>query len=421
MSPRPQTWLVRAARVWDGQTLHAPGFVVISGDRIAVVAEGQPPAALVSTSEVIDLGDATVLPGLIDCHVHLTLPGDGRPVDLLLEDDAQLVALAVRNARTALASGVTTLRDCGGRSRTTLNARRELERSPQSSPRLLVSGFPLTTTNGHCAAFGRVADTAEQLCTAIDELSTIGVDFIKIIGSGGGTPGTVPWLPSYTTESLTAAIDHAHRRGRRVSVHSLNGEATRRAIDAGADHVEHASFTVDGLGSQTFAPDVARALARRDIAVTPTLSTRFHTVRALTDGADGSLDARGELVRWNMMLASHVRQSTAMLAAGVRVVAGTDAGWRHTPFDSLATEVELLCSAGLTPVDAIGCATTDAAKALGLEHETGALRVGMAADLLGVRGDALASASALRDPLFVMRAGVVAVRTRGATPVPARD
>jgi imidazolonepropionase-like amidohydrolase len=220
----------------------------------------------------------------------------------------------------------------------------------------------------------------------------------------------VPWLPSYGTATLAAAIDHAHRRGRPVSVHSLNGEATRRAIDAGADHIEHASFTVDVLGTQTFEPAVAEALARRDIAVTPTLSTRFHTVRVLTDSADGSRHIRGELLRWNMMLLAHGRQTSAMLAAGVHLVAGTDAGWRHTPFDSVATEIELLCEAGLAPVEAIACATSWAAKALGLDGEIGSLRAGMSADLIGVPGDALASPSALRDPLLVVRAGAVAKR-----------
>jgi imidazolonepropionase-like amidohydrolase len=280
---------------------------------------------------------------------------------------------------------------------------------------VLIAGFPLTRPNGHCASFGRTAETAAQLCAAIDELAEMGVDFIKIIGSGGGTPGTIPWQPSYPTATLAAAVDHAHRRGRPVSVHSLNAEATRRAIDAGADHIEHASFTVDALGSQTFDPGVAEALARHGIPVTPTLSTRFHTVRALTDQTDGSRHDRGELLRWNMMLTSHIRQSSALVAAGVRLVAGTDAGWRHTPFDAFPTETELLCSAGLAPIEAIACATSGAAAALGLDEEIGALRPGMCADLIGVHGDALGAASALRQPLLVIRAGVVAARAEAST------
>jgi len=411
--------ILRAEHLWDGVTDRSPAYMTMSEGRIEAVEMGSPPPALVAHGVLIDLGTATLLPGLIDCHVHITFAGDGSSVETTEpKSDEELTALALGNAAIALASGITTLRDCGGRGTITLEVRRRLATSDAPAPRLVACGVPLTRPRGHCATFGRLATTAEEMRVAINELADLGVDFIKIIGSGGGTPGTMPWVPSYDTKTLRRAVAEAHRRGLPVSVHSLNAEATRRAIAAGSDHIEHAGFTTDAEGRQSYEPELARALASTGVGVTPTLSTRFHTVKALARAAARSPHQETELARWTRMLLAHVDQVRALIGAGVNIVSGTDAGWRHTPANALFTEIELLGTAGASACMSLEATTTGAARVLGLQDEVGALRPGMCADVIAVAGNALRDPSTLSDPLLVIRGGRIA---KGPTRFPAQQ
>jgi imidazolonepropionase-like amidohydrolase len=377
------------------------GWLGLQGDRVIGVGSGAPPAFL--GVEALDLGDATLLPGLIDCHVHVGLPGDGSSLESpSSEPDADLVDAAVSHAQDALASGVTTLRDCGGRGLTTLAVRQVLRQS--DGPRLVASGFPLTVPGGHCARFGGETEGTD-LAARTAELVAAGADFVKVIGSGGGTPGTRPWAPTYSTRELAAAVQVAHAAGRQLAVHSLTGDATLRAAEAGADHVEHASFTADEDGNQRYLPEVATALLRHKTGVTPTLSARFHTVAALQARSSTQPADIAELDRWMRMLEEHVAQAGRLLVAGVELTAGTDAGWRFTPFGALVDELLLLRDAGMSCAQALAAATTTAARLVGLASTIGQLAFGYGADVLAVEGDPLEDLRALRHPTHVWRAG----------------
>jgi imidazolonepropionase-like amidohydrolase len=403
--------VIRAARLLDGTGAPPLGSprLVLEGERIVGIFQDEPPRHLLSNpTSYVDLPNATLLPGLIDCHVHLNLPGDGTAIEeAVAEPDGVLAATSAWNARRALKAGITTLRDCGGRASTTFDLRRALTLRRGAGPRLVLCGRPITVPRGHCWFFGGQVQGVEGLRRAVRELVSMGADFIKVIASGGGTRGTQPWVPTYSQEELTAVVEAAHALGRRVTAHSLTGEATARAIAAGISHLEHAGFAVDASGGQDYAPELASRIAEAGISVTPTLSPRHHTVAAMRERQHLTRDEARELSRWQRMLDAQIDQVGRLVKSGVRVVAGSDAGWRSTPFGALVDELELLCRAGLSAHEAIVAATTRAAEVAGLAGRIGALRPGYVADLIAVEGDPLQDIGALRRPALVMREGRV--------------
>ena len=298
MVSRAADWrLVRAARLFDG-TGAAPverAAVVVRGGVIHSVHAGPAPRGeWPADAPVLDLGAATLLPGLIDAHVHLTCPGDGTPFETTVQEpDGTQLALAYRNAETALRAGITTLRDCGSMRSTTLDLRRAQRLGYARLPRLHLCRWPITMTGGHCRYFGGEADGPEGMREMVRRLVRAGVDYIKIMGSGGGTVGTISSRPSYTVEELRAAVDEAHRLNRRTGIHCTCAAATRNAIAAGTDHIEHALFLTDEAGHQEFEPDVADALART-ATVTGTLCVGYYVLARLSPQArDCGGPARG--------------------------------------------------------------------------------------------------------------------------------
>jgi imidazolonepropionase-like amidohydrolase len=405
--------LIKAGRLIDGSGAAAVenASVLVKGSTIAAVYHGPVPSdAVPPGTRTLEFPSGTLLPGLIDCHVHLNLPGDGTDyLDSVSQPDGVLVATSTHNARVALEAGITTLRDTGGRGATTFEVRRALDRGYCTGSHLHLCGQPITITGGHTWHFGGEADGIDSVRRKAREMARLGADFIKVMGSGGGTPGTTSWLPSFSQEELSAVTDEAHRLGRKVTVHCLCAESIEYAVNAGVDQIEHAGFIVDATGKQRFEPAVADKVARAEIPVTGTLSVGEYildTIRAkekLDPGDQQALD------RWDRMRAENFEQISGLLAAGVRLVAGTDAGWRFTPFDSLAEELRLMQHCGLSAMDAIVSATGWSARVLGIEGRTGTIREGLAADLLVVDGDPLADLAALKRPRLVVQSGQIRV------------
>jgi len=416
MPPVPEWLVIRASRLIDGTDAPAidhPTVVVRRGVIDAVYAGSAPRGSWPADTPELDLAGHTLLPGLIDTHVHLVLPGDGTPFeDSVREPDGVLLATAMHNAQIALRAGITTLRDCGGMRDTTLELRRAQRLGYAVIPRLHLCRCPITITGGHCWYFGGEADGPEGMRRVVRGLVKAGVDYIKIMGSGGGTVGTCAWRPSYTVEELSAAVEEAHRLDRRVGIHCTCAEATRNAIAAGADHIEHAMFLADEAGHQRFEADVADAVAQRDAAVTSTLGVGHFLVAALSAQEGGPPDARSTVERWRRINDSNADNVRRMRRAGVRYVAGTDAGWRFTPFDGLVTELELLRQTGVSAGDAIVAATSAAAASMGIAGTVGTLREGRHADIIAVAGDPLEDLGVLRHPAMVMLGGAVVARSR---------
>lgn len=423
-SPPASTWrVVRGSRLIDGTGAPATSdpVVVVRDGAIHSVHQGRVPGDVPAGTPVIDLPDHTLLPGLIDAHVHLVLPGDGTPFESSIrEPDGVLVAIAFANAQTALASGITTLRDCGGRRDTTVHLRRAQHLGYISLPRLHLCGRPITITGGHCWYFGGEADGPDDLQRMVRALLKDGVDYIKIMATGGGTVGTMSWLPSFSEDELRVAVREAHRFGRRVGIHSLCAAATRSVLAVGADQIEHCNFLADAAGLQEFDPQVAEEVARAGTPVTTTLAVGHYVVAALQAHARRTPAEQADLDRRRRTFENNLEHFRQMRRAGVRLVAGTDAGWRFTPFNGLATEVALLREVGASAPEAIAAAASVAADAMGLAGVTGAVREGLAADLIAVPGDPASDVTALRRPALVMQEGRIVREpvSSTASPVP---
>jgi imidazolonepropionase-like amidohydrolase len=237
--------------------------------------------------------------------------------------------------------------------------------------------------------------------------------------AAGVLPGDLYLLDRKLVVLAELLVDETHRLGRKITIHCLNAATMETVIDAGVDQIEHAWFLLDDAGHQQYVPAVADKLAAAGVAITPTLSVGSYCIRAMKAKHMLTADEEAFLRRWEMMLETNLRNLGRLHEAGVTIVAGTDAGWRFTPFDALPQEVSLLCQSGMPAMSAIQAATSRAAAVMGREQEFGSVRPGLEADLIAVQGDPLADIAALRDLRLVMQAGAVQATATATALAPA--
>lgn len=401
--------LIRAAQLIDG-TGAAPvkdPVLVVSDGRIEAVLSGAVPDGL-GEATILDIPGGTILPGLIDTHVHLNLPGDGTILEeAMREPPGVLIATSTFAVGKALAAGITTVRDVGAFERTAIDLRRALQLGHGEGARVLACGQPITVTGGHTWYFGGEADGVEGVRRKVREMVKLGADFIKVMASGGGTVGTQSWKPSFTLAELQAMADEAHRFDRKITAHCLCAQSIDDAIVAGVDQIEHAGFIADRKGNQRYDAGVAERLARSGIPVTSTLAVGGASLRAMR--AKSILTPAEEvfLARWIRMSTDNMAQFRLLRAAGVSFVAGTDSGWRFTRIDDLPLELELMHEGGMSAMETLVAATGKAAAIIGIDDEVGALKPGLAADVLVTGANPLDDLGALRDVRLVMQGGTV--------------
>ncbi|MFJ5276812.1 amidohydrolase family protein [Streptomyces parvulus] len=330
---------------------------------------------------------ATLVPGLIDTHVHLGFDGGEDPVGVMKGcNDAQLLDLMLRNAALLAEAGITTARDLGSRSFLDVVARKLIADGVATGPRMVTSGPPLTSVGGHCWFMGAECPDVEAIVARVRDNHAHGTEWVKVMATGGFmTPGMPPGAPQFTAAELKAAVSEARSLNLRVAAHAHGTDGIRMAVEAGVDTVEHCTWVGDdGL---VYDPTVTEVMCRNGTYVCATVNHR-----ARRPGGRVSWDERRE----------HL---AAMHRAGVSLIAGTDAGIEHTPHGQLAAGLEVMLDLGLTPKEVIRSATSRASEALGLSHVTGRLEVGLSADVLAVDGNPLTDIAALQRPIFAMAGG----------------
>jgi imidazolonepropionase-like amidohydrolase len=383
--------------------------VVVRDGRVESIGRGagRPPAG----AEIIDAAGLTLLPGLIDCHDHLAFHGYDLASRWGLSEPAS--TRSVRTSRVieqTLAAGYTTVRDAGG-----LDAgfRMAVDEGLIRGPRLLTAiaiispvggiGDRVSPSGHEClvpsdpALPAGVANGVEEVRRVVRTMIRAGADAIKCATTGGASsrPGHGPGDPAFSLDEMRALVDEAHAQGRKVMCHALGGPGLRLALEAGVDSIEHGCYLDED-------PELIPMMAERRIVLAPTLLVyEYHRASKAAH-----VRARAQALH------EHHRESVRRaLAAGVRVVAGTDAGGHGHPPN--AGELPLLVSAGLSPMQAIQAATGWAAECVGLEHEIGTLEKGKRADLIAVAGDPLADVGILAEVdrvRLVLRDGAVVVR-----------
>ena len=408
------TTVIHADRLIDGTgAVPVAGAVLVIRDgKVFGVFSGRAPEGAVPAGAMeLHLPGCTVLPGLIDTHVHLNLPGNGVTLETAVrESDGVLVATSTLCAARALNAGITTVRDVGGARSTVFEARRALQLGHGAGARILACGQPITITGGHTWYFGGEADGIDGVRLKVREMAKLGADFIKVMATGGGTLNTMSWLPSYSRAELAALADEAHRLGRKITAHCLCAEATEWAVEAGFDGIEHAGFIADRLGRQVYVPETAARVAKSGVICTSTLAVGGFMLRALQAMERRSPEEQAALDRWLRMFDENLAHFGKMREAGVTWVAGTDAGWRYTTIEGMPLELELMHQAGMPALEAITAGTGRAAQVLGIEETVGTLRPGMIADVLVVRGNPLDDLARLGDVRLVMQGGEIQVQ-----------
>jgi imidazolonepropionase-like amidohydrolase len=331
-----------------------------------------------ASDTVVRAPGASLLPGLINMHAHLSLASDNAPFVPYMDShsDVALALRAAHSAAAALRGGVTTVRDCGSRGVTVLDLRGARTDGLLRIPRVLAAGCALTISGGHMRPFGGETDGVDGVRRMVRRLVSAGADFIKMAGSGGGTPGSLTEYPSFSIEEMRATVEAAHGLGRKVTVHCTATAAIERAVAAGVDSIEHGYFVAPGA-FQAYDERLAERLAEAGISITPTL-------QVFRDMADSDLPDSDAWRRRRETLLTNVGR---LHRAGVVLTAGSDAGWRLTRFDNYWRELEEMNAAGLTPLETIHAATGAASRAIGTEAEFGTLRPGLSADLLIVQGN----------------------------------
>ncbi|MFG2972882.1 amidohydrolase family protein [Streptomyces sp. NPDC048331] len=377
----------------DGAVLYDGGRIVAAGPRTEVEAQAGPDVPRSA------FPDGTLLPGLIDSHVHLALDAGPDPVACLqAASDAELYAGMAERAGRLLATGVTTARDLGDRGGLAVRLRDEIAAGHVPGPRLLSAGTPVTVPGGHCWFMGGEVEGVDAIRAAIRRNAAAGVDLIKVMATGGGiTKGGPPsWQAQFTPVELASIVAEARRLGLPVAAHAHGTEGIAAAVAAGVDTIEHCTWM--GRTGFDVREDLVDAIAARGIAVCPAASPDWRGF-AERFGRERAEEMFGRL-RW-------------MAERGVRLLPGTDAGVPHAVFDGFVSSLEFFGHIGLDPAEILDLATTGAARALGIDGDTGRLAPGLRADLLVVDGDPLTDLAALRAVRMVVAGGRTAARSAG--------
>lgn len=384
---------VRATRVLIDA--HKPvldnGAVLVQGQHIVAVGNAEEVTGLWDGPiRRLDLGDVTLLPGMIDCHVHLGYESVQSRAHAMSTSVAEpeLVALMLYNAGQLLHYGVTTIRELGSLGRLGSVVRDIIARGWAKGPRVLAANEPLTTSGGHAWFLGGECDSAEEINKAVRNHHKLGADLIKMMVTGGGlTSGSVPWRAQFSAEEVDLAVREATRLGMPVAAHVHGTEGIAIAARSGITTLEHCTWMGEGgkIGHDVD-PEILQEIVTRDIFVCPTASSRWEMMESKRRAAKIETVAR-------------------MHEAGIRLIAGTDAGIEHVPHSDYAQGLEWLHRCGLSTQEVIASATTLAAEACGVADIAGSLEVGKSADMIAVRGNPLKSLDVLKEPLWVMARG----------------
>jgi imidazolonepropionase-like amidohydrolase len=372
---------------------------------IAILTEGQQIVALIPCSEVpseyqtLDMGTLTLLPGLIDCHVHLVWNGSPDPKVIMLRETAEKTAIrALLHAFEELMHGVTTVRDVGGPYKVTLAVRDAIREGLFIGPRILAAGLAIEMTGGHARDLGLEVDGPHEARKGVRTMLRAGVDLIKLMATGGVyTEGEEPGSPQLTIEEMSAAVEEAHKAGRKVAAHAEGLQGILNAIDAGVDTIEHGNFLDE---------DAAQRMVAGGQVLVPTLSPFYRMAQLGTAGGIPEYAAR----KAKQVVSGSFHAIELAKKYGIPIATGTDDGSPRLPHGVLVYELELLVHAGLSPLEALNSATGVAAKACGLSDQVGTLEPGKSADFVGVSGDPLHDISALRNIDTVVIQGALAKR-----------
>jgi imidazolonepropionase-like amidohydrolase len=410
--PPGKTYVLKATALFDGKsdTVVTPGLVVVSAGRIVAVGQA---SSIPAGAEIIDLGDATLLPGFIDAHTHLTFPYSDdynkEELETLQKTIPERALDASVNARVTLMAGFTTVRDVGSTDYLDVGLRNAIAHGDVPGPRMLVTVHALGSTGGHCdfqggfrqGVFGHEAGPLDGVINGPDQARyavrldhKYGADMIKVCASGGVlSPTDDVDTPQLTEEELNAIVDEAHALHRKTAAHAHGAEAAKRAIRAGIDSIEHGSFMDE---------EDLDMMKQRGTYLVPTLMA--------AEGLQEKFDRNVYMppaIAAKAHLAINAMHGTfeRALAKGVNIGLGTDAG--VYPHGRNAEEFHQMVDLGMKPVAALKAGTSADADLLGIADKVGTLEPNKFADIVAVPGNPLQNIRQTEHVFFVMKEGII--------------
>jgi len=394
---------VRFGKLWDGKgKLWANAIVIVEGDRIRDVTTDA--SAIPAGAETIDLSKFTGLPGLIDVHTHMTIYTDETPGEPMLKQltsnaPAVEVFLARKGAMRTLEAGVTTVRDLGADQYMDIEMRDLINHGEMIGPRMFVCGYGLYITNtpykpGINLPAGGIADGVPEVLKVVRQQVAAGADVIKMYASTG-TDDDLTGFQTYNYEEIKAAVDAAHKFGKKIAIHSYGPDGARDAVRAGTDSLEHATDMEDAT---------IQEMAKRGTFYVPTIDHNRYYI----DNGDKIGYAPGYKEKLQAFIPRNLETARKAFKADVKFAMGSDA--IYTMFGQNTRELGWFVKAGMTPEQALRTATTNAAELLGRGKELGAVAPGYYADLAAVEGDPLTDIDVVVSKVrWVMKGGTVAV------------
>ncbi len=373
--------------IWNGKVTVDADAIRIEGEKITAVGDAR---TLLQNATRISCNGATAIPGLIDAHVHLELNPEDKvaPACTNTDQDPQMAERAASMVR----SGITTARDLGGGAWLELALRDRINAGELPGPRLICSGQPITSLRGHCHFWGGEAANLDEAKTVLQRQVDHGVNLIKVMATGGRmTTGTDPAIAQFDVETLSAIVAEANSHGLPVAAHCHGTEGIEVATLAGVSTIEHCSWVGKEGWASDYQEPIAKLILEREIWVSPTVNKGWQRM----------LDSKNSSVL-DRIRAAYVK----MLELGIPFVASTDAGIPGIFHHELPLALNVFSQiAQLSPEETLRSATSNAARALGLRKQTGALLPGYAADILLVDGNPLADLKALTSPVGVWARG----------------
>ena len=411
---QPKQTVITAARYLDvttGKYVENPAIFVGEDGRITSIADARTVKWGADVKHV-DMGGKTLVPGLIDMHVHLDSPADIGGFRGLEYTDSFFAMTAVSNARAMLDAGFTTVRNVGASNRNDVGLTQAVTQGYVVGPRIVAAGFALGSTGGHCDQTGLppsmeqpgkaegIGDTPDELRYQVRRQRKYGATVIKVCATGGVfSHNTEPGQQQLTEAELTAIADEAHMWGLRVAAHAHGAAGIKAAIKSGIDTIEHASL-VDDEGIKLAVERKRPVWFSMDIYNTDYTQSEGKKNGVLEDNLRKDREI-GQLQRDNFRKA---------FKAGVKMVFGSDAG--VMPHGLVGRQFAVMVQYGMTPLDAIRAATLNASQALGWEKDVGSIAVGHYADIVAVDGDPLTNVRELESVDGVIKGGVVVERAR---------
>lgn len=391
------TIAIHHVRLIDGTgTVHERATVLVRGSKISAVGPSRTLTIPKGARRVNGRG-LTILPGLIDCHVHLCLGGEADVVGTLESEHPSLTLLkSASHAKATLDAGFTTVRDVGARDHSIFALQQAIDSGLLPGPRIIGAGLAICMIGGHARFIGQEVEGTEQVRQAVREQIAAGAGVIKVIASGGVlTPNTSPDTAQMTMEELSAAVDAARQAERKVAAHAHGASGMRNAILAGVRSIEHATLLDEDAGT---------LMKRYGVYMVPTLSALATT--AACRPSCGIPESALEKAK--AMTKRHKNSFKSAHQGGISIAMGTDAGTPFNHHGENAQELERMVALGMTPMEAIVASTAAAARLIGIHDSVGTLTRGKEADLVVLQGNPLQRIDVLRDQdkiLGVMRGG----------------